>query len=198
MTTAQYAENAVHATLSTTTADTVQFWGAGRRLRVVNHDASNELYVRWQKTNEVQTITLTSFDAGDTIKFTWGGNESAALTMVSGADHSTDIRTLLASLPGLSFDNIRVRQTSASVYVVYFVNGLGHTDVSAITCTNGTGSATGAVAETVKGGSLVAVGQGRDCYTVPVSSSREFDVPVTENLVVSVVGSGNVYSVEAV
>lgn len=196
MTTAQFAESSVTATLSTTTADPVTFWGAGHSLAVTNHDAAQKLWFRFQPTNEVQTITLSSWDAGDTIKFTWNGNESAALTMVASSDHSNDIKLLLESLPGFGRGNCIVKQTSATVYVVYFVNGLAHQDVSAITCTNGTGSATGVVAETRKGGSTVAVASDPDNYLVLPGQTKVLNVGVKKKLNISVVGSGNTYTVE--
>lgn len=195
MTTAQFAESSVTATLSTTTADPITFWGAGHALAVSNHDASQKLWFRFQPTNEVQTITLSSWDAGDTIKFTWNGNESGPVTMVASSDLSPDIKAALESLPGFGRGNCIVKQTSATVYVVYFVNGLAHQDVNPITCTNGTGGATGVVAETRKGGSTVAVAQDPDNYVVMPNSTLVIRLGVKKKLNISVVGSANVYTV---
>jgi hypothetical protein len=196
VTTTQFAENAVHATLSGVGADPVTFWGAGHSLAVTNQDATQKLWFRYQPTNEVQTITLSSWDAGDTIKFTIDGTESAALTMVASSDHSDDIRRLLETLPTIGVGNVIVKQTSATVYVVWFKNGCAHKDMSPITCTNGTGSATGVVAETLKGGSTVAVASGADTYVVLPGQTKVLNVGVKRKLNISVVGSGNVYDVE--
>lgn len=195
MTTTQFAENAVHATLSTTTADPITFWGAGHSLAVTNQDATNKLYFRIAPTNEIQTITLSSWDAGDTIKFTIDGTESAALTMVASSNHADDIRRLLETLPTIGVGNVIVKQTSATVYVVYFKNGCAHKDMSPITCTNGTGSATGVVAETLKGGSTVAIASAADSYVVMPGQTKVLNVGA-KKLNISVVGSGNVYDVE--
>lgn len=196
MTTAQFAEKTVHATLSTTTADPVTFWGSGHSLAVTNEDAAQRLWFRVTPTNEIQTITLSSWDAGDTIKFTIDGTESAALTMVASSNHADDIRRLLETLPTIGVGNVLVKQTSATVYVVYFINGCGHKDMSPITCTNGTGSATGVVAETLKGGSTVAVASGAGTYVVMPGQTKVLNVNASPKLNVSVVGSGNNYSVE--
>lgn len=196
MTTAQFAENAVTATLSTTTADPVTFWGAGHSLAVTNHDASNKLWVRIQPTNEIQTITLSSWDPGDTIKFTIDGVESAALTKVASSDHSNDIKLLLESLPSIGKGNVIVKQTDDTHYVVYFVNGCAHKNMSPITCTNGTGGATGSVAETQAGGSTVAVASDKDTFVVLPGQTKVLFVGVKKKVVCSVVGSGNIYTVE--
>lgn len=106
--------------------------------------------------NEVQTLTLSSWDATDTIKLTWDSHESAAVTQASDCTAAfqaaiDSVGALSTAYPYYQAGDWLVSRTSATVYVFTARNNLANKDVSAITATNGTGSATGAVAETVKG-----------------------------------------------
>jgi hypothetical protein len=82
------------------------------------------------------------------------------------------------------------------VYVARFRNALKGTNVGAITATNGTGSATGSVAETIARGSRTAVAAD-GIYKIPVSSTKILYLRGAPSSI-SVVGNGNVYSVEGI
>lgn len=193
MSTTQYVHRSAHATLSTTTADTISWVdGPHDNIAVTNGDASALLYIRPYKTNEVQTITLSSWDSTDTIKFTHNAVESAAVTFAS--DVSAEIQAALESLVSIGTGNVLVTRTSSTVYVARFRKDKRGVDMGAITCTNGTGSATGSVAETIKGGSSVAIADADGTYKIPVSSTVTFHFDPAPSTI-SVVGSGNIYSV---
>lgn len=109
-------------------------------------------------TNEVQTLTLTSFDAGDTIKLTHAGVESAAVTAsavagVTLADFQAKADALFAlTIPGYAAGACVVTQTTLNVTYVFTFSGqtvIG--DQTAITATSGTGSASGVFVETTPG-----------------------------------------------
>lgn len=194
MTTDLIVNNTRHATLSTTTADLTTFTKPHRELTVHNHDASTVLYFSVDPTNEVQTIVFSSWDAGDTIKFTHLGVESQPLTWENIA--TAKLQTILENLPSIGEGNVAVTRTDVNTYVATFRGKQAGKDVPALTCTSGTGSATGAVTETTKGGSYpaTAVSGAAGTYAVRVSSSRTLS-PWTGTKV-SVVGSANIYSVE--
>src|SRR5436190_24321872 len=102
----QHANRSVHATLSTTTADLITWVGDPfNTVAVTNKDASAVMYVRPYLTNEIQTITLSSWDATDTVKFTHNAVESAAVTY--SADVSADIQTALESLASIGSGNVK-------------------------------------------------------------------------------------------
>jgi hypothetical protein len=111
--------------------------------------------VQKRGTNEVQTLTLSSWDGGDTIKLTYGGNESGAVTQASDATagFQTAIDTVAALVHSdYTAGDIVVTRTDATHYVFTFSGkSVSGTNVGAITATNGTGSATGSVAETTPG-----------------------------------------------
>lgn len=110
-------------------------------------------------TNEVQTLTLTSFDAGDTIKLTHATVESSAVTAsasagVTLADFQAKADALFAlTIPGYVAGACVVTQTTINSIYVFTFSGASvrFQDQSAITATSGTGSATGVFAETFKG-----------------------------------------------
>lgn len=104
--------------------------------------------------NEVQTITLSSWDSGDTIRFTFNAHETTAVTYAS--DVSATIQAALIALADFDTGDLTVSRTDINTYVVTFAGARAGKEVTAITCTNGTGSATGTVTETTKGGQVVA------------------------------------------
>jgi hypothetical protein len=110
--------------------------------------------------NEVQTLALTSFDAeADTIKLTHATVASAAVTAKSAngvtlADFQAKADALFAlTIPGYVAGDCVVTETTENVEYVFTFSGgsVAKRDISAITATNGTGSATGVVTETNKG-----------------------------------------------
>jgi hypothetical protein len=107
-----------------------------------------------QFSNEVQTITLSSWDATDTVKFTFNTHETAAVTYAS--DVSAAIQTALIGLTDFDTGDLIVSRTDVNTYVVTFAGSFAGKDVGPITVTSGTGSATGTVAETTKGGQLLS------------------------------------------
>lgn len=119
--------------------------------------------------NEVQTLTLSSWDSTDTIKLTWDGHESSAV--VQASDCTTTFQAAIDEVGALSTTDVTgagsytstgtayvagdivVTRTSATVYVFTFSGAsVKQRNVGAITATSGTGSATGAVVETNAGG----------------------------------------------
>lgn len=126
--------------------------------KLSNVSGTDSPVVTKRGTNEVQTLTLTSFDAGDTIKLTHAGVESAAVTAsaVAGttlADFQAKADALFAlTIPGYVAGACVVTQTTLNVAYVFTFSGQSVVgDVSAITATSGTGSASGVFAETTKG-----------------------------------------------
>lgn len=101
--------------------------------------------------DEVQTITLTSWDAADSFKLQWpAGTGSKTVAFVSGTNGTAAaIQTALRTLTGNA--NLTVTGTTdAGPFTVTFVGQ--NADVAALAVTDGTGGTTGAVAETQKGG----------------------------------------------
>lgn len=110
-------------------------------------------------TNEVQTLVLTSFDAGDTIKLTHAAVEGSAITAsasagVTLADFQAKADTLFATtITGYVAGACVVTQTTLNVEYVFTFSGASvkGTDISAITATSGTGGSSGVFTETAKG-----------------------------------------------
>lgn len=111
-------------------------------------------------TNEVQTLTLTSFDAGDTIKLTHAAVESATAVTASAsagvtlaAFQAVADALFLVTIPGYVAGACVVTQTTLNVTYVFTFSGASvrFTDQSAITATSGTGGSSGSFAETFKG-----------------------------------------------
>jgi len=185
-----------HKTLSTTVADTVYFSTAdAHSLAVYNADATNVLYFTPNPSSEVQTITLSAGAQNDTFKLTWGGNESsAAVTIPSGGFANVTAAQVLACLltiTGIASTDVSV--TGTGTLVVTFQGLLRGADVGAITITSKTGAANGSVAETTKGGAVAAAD---GTYKVPAGATKVVQLYANQSFLVSVVGSGNVYSVE--
>lgn len=185
-----------HKTLSTTVADTVYFSSAdAKSLAVYNANASNDLYCTPNPTSETQTITLSAGAQNDTFKLTWNGNESsAAVTIPVGGFASTTAAQVLACLltiTGVASGDVSV--TGTGTLVVVFAGLLRGQDVGAITITTKTGAANGSVAETVKGGAVAAAD---GTYRVAPLQTKILTLQPVASYLVSVVGSGNAYSVE--
>lgn len=126
----------------------------GRRAKVKHAEVVLAGY-----SDEVQTVVLTSFGAGDTIKLTHALTESAAVTASVGAgvtlaDFQAKADALFAlTIPGYVAGDCVVTQTTINVEYVFTFSGasVAKTDVSAITATSGTGGASGVFTETNKG-----------------------------------------------
>lgn len=96
-------------------------------------DAGHNVYV--------QVITLASFDAGDAVKFTYKGVESASVVQGTNAAAS-DVQGRLRALGGDLANVVVTGTTNTGPFTVTFPAGI---IPSAITVTSGTGSATGTV-----------------------------------------------------
>jgi hypothetical protein len=108
-----------------------------------------------ETSDEVQTITLSSFDEGDTVNFTFNGHESTSVLTAgaAGAATAAAVRTALISVSDFAdVETADIVVTGTGPYTVTFGGRYANTDMGAITVTSGTGSATGTVAETTKGG----------------------------------------------
>jgi hypothetical protein len=181
-----------HATLSTTTADSVTFSHRGRELAVTNLDDTEPLYFKFGVLDdEVQTIALSAGDESDTFDLTWGGNESSTAVTIPAGGHTSvtasQIQTTLESITGLD-DTKVLAAGSAGTYTVTFTGSLAQTDVGAITITSATGNAAGTVTETTKG---VMTAAADDTWVVPASSTV---VVAWRGSTIGVIGSGNTYS----
>jgi hypothetical protein len=115
------------------------------------NDAGQDFYVfvgRYD-VNEIQRIVLSSWDETDTIKLTYNTHETSAITY--SADISADIIAALEGLADFEVGDIGCTKIDVNTYDVEFKGLKAYTDVLALTVTNGTGGATGAVTERVKG-----------------------------------------------
>lgn len=109
--------------------------------------------------NEVQTLVLTSFDSTDTIKLTHALVESSAVTFSAVAGNtlaqfqSVADALFATTISGYVAGACVVTQTTLNTEYVFTFSGASvrNTDISAITATSGTGSATGVFTETAKG-----------------------------------------------
>lgn len=109
--------------------------------------------------NEVQTLTLTSWDSGDTIKLTYNAVESGAITYnATPATNAAAFQAALEALAAFAPGDVVVTATDIDHYVFTFGGAFASTDVGALTATSGTGSAAGTFAETNKGSGDTAVG----------------------------------------
>jgi hypothetical protein len=197
---------AQHATLSSTTADTITFSGHGRSLAVTNRDSSVTLYFKTNPINEVQTTTLSGMSDGtDTVKLTWDGNEStttidgdmnAAARVVAAQSAIDECGDASTTYPSYAAGDIVVTAGSDATHQVFTFSGASvqKTDVGAITVTGGAGGASGTVAETTKGGISGAAAD--DSFVVLPLQTKILEFPITSGHTIAVSGTGNAYSVE--
>jgi len=115
------------------------------------NDAAKDFYIFFGRydVNEIQRIVLSSWNATDTIKLTYNTHETAAITYSD--DISADIVTALVALADFEPGDIACTKVDVNTYDVTFQGLKAYTDVLALTVTNGTGGATGAVTERLKG-----------------------------------------------
>lgn len=188
---------AQHATLTTTTADTIVFSGQGSSLCVTNRDSSTTLYFNIQPNDEVQTLTLTAGIATETFKLTWNGNEAAtAVTIPVGGFANVTAAQVLAtmnSITGITAGDVTVTKNSNDYVITFTGSNLGNRDVGAITVTSKVGAADGSVAETTKGGCVSAAD---DTRSVLPLQAKVLPLASISGLKVAVVGNANPYSVE--
>ena len=187
-----------HATLSTTVSDTVALsCGRAGSLTVTNRDSSNTLWVRMNAGNEIQTLTVTAGDEGDDFDLTQSASESStAVTIPAGGFASiaaADVQACLESMNSHTSATILATKTGSGVFTIEFIGTAGNKDAAAITVTSKTGNADGSVAETRKG--LGAVAAADENFAVLPLSSKTFKPFGGDEI--SLVGSGNAYSVEA-
>lgn len=111
------------------------------------------IYMNSAGLNEVQTLTVSAGAAADTLKLTYDGVESSAVTIPGGgigAITAAQIQTAIDSIPAL-VGNATVSGPVGGPFVITFGGTLVDTDAPAITVTSKTGAADGSVAETTKG-----------------------------------------------
>jgi hypothetical protein len=195
-----------HATLSSTTADTITFSGHGKSLAVTNRDSSVTLYFKTNPNNEVQTLTLSGMSDGtDTVNLTWDGNESTTtidgdmteaerlVAAQAAIDECGDASTTYASYAA---GDIVVSAGADLDHQVYTFSGASvqKTDVSAITATSGAGGASGSFAETTKGGVPAAAAD--ETFVVLPLQTKILGIPIVSGHTIAVSGTGNAYSVE--
>lgn len=130
--------------------------------------------------NSVQTLTLVSWGANDTIKLTFdGGNETVAVTNTgTQTAQSAAFQAALEGLPDFVVGDVVVTNgVDADHFVVTFGGNFGHVAVAALTATNGTGSATGTFAQTAVGatGKQVVTGIAKDDSVLFVYNVTEDD-----------------------
>lgn len=186
-----------HATLSTTVSDSVNLTiGRAKSLAVTNRDSAQTLWVRLNAINEIQTLTLTAGAEGDTFDLTQSAAESStAVTIPAGgfaAVTAAQVQTTLESMNSHTSATI-LAAGSGGVYTIEFIGTAGDKDAAAITVTSKTGAADGSVAETRKG--LGAVAAADENFAVLPLQTKIFSPYGGDSI--SVVGSGNAYSVEA-
>ena len=178
--------------------DTIEFSGVGTELAVTNRDASTTLYFATSPgaTDEVQTITLTAGDAADTFDLTFNGTESTtAVTIPAGGYANVTAALIQACFNTIAdvaeADRPVVAEAAGSTWTVTWSTGKWRgRNTPAITITSKTGAADGSVAETTPGGITSAADN-----TYVVLPLQTKTVPWSRTIV-SVVGSGNAYSVE--